>query len=112
MHATNEQMAEVMGWHKGEYSWVDPEGSTPFFIEEGYNDSEDWWNPIANLNHVALVAARLRGFGIEQEYMGIVVSILRMEEAGFSYWRMFTASAQTRCDAAWAAYQAWKEQAK
>lgn len=111
MHATNEQMAEIMGWTLEESGWYDiPDHRGNWTYSNKPKTLLAFFDPTHDLNHTALVEARLRELGIEQEYMGIVASILRMEETGFSYWRMFTASAQTRCDAAWTAYHAWKEQ--
>lgn len=122
MHATNEQMAEIMGWHRAE-------GGPILYTDDGhYTNFALWgfkyqwtWNPVENLNHAALVEARLielrntLKWRFRNQYIDNLYELLGITDDMSEYtkaWTAANASAQTRCDAAWATWQAWKEQAK
>lgn len=118
MHATNENMAEVMGWQliDGRYWYTITGGYTHF--SNSSLDKGKYFNPTADLNHAALVEARLYQLGLVVEYMEQLLIMLNIDTDAYLAgealpgYQLITATAQTRCDAAWAAYSAWKEQQK
>jgi hypothetical protein len=110
-HATNEQMATIMGWTLDGSIWH----TIGFFRyhnnpQLNVGDPEEYWNPIENLNHAALVEARLAELGLHDGYVQIMRVFFRDVSPSNITWMLITASAQTRCDAAWATWSAWKEQ--
>lgn len=116
-HATNEQMIELLAWSLDGIHYVNEKGQPT-----GYSsDVVDWnhFNPIDNLDHASIIEARLAELNLRNEYIEALRRAILNEIAPHQTDAMtvatihlVTASAQTRCDAAWAAYQAWKEQAK
>lgn len=119
-HATNEQMALVMGWHRAE-------GGPILYTDDGhYANFALWgfkyqwtWNPIENLNHAALVEQRLRELKLQNEYIEALRRFILKEIAPHltdamtvATIHLVTASAQTRCDAAWATWQTWQQREK
>jgi hypothetical protein len=116
MHATNEQMAIILGWikHEGPASWYWSDNNDQYIMQ--YKD----FNPIADLNHAALVEQRLAELGLMHDYLNkLILSLVWDRETPpvgtsdyrFLLWELCaTATAQTRCDAAWATWHAWKEQ--
>jgi hypothetical protein len=108
MHATNEQMAIILAWikHEGPASWYWSDSNDRYIMQ--YKD----FNPIANLNHAALVEQRLAALGLELQYVSHIGRLNKDAHGASTMWRYITASAQTRCDAAWPTWQAWKEQGK
>lgn len=108
-HATNENMAEVMGWERR---------FSEALNKDIYLYNDQWlpihlipFNPIADLNHAALVEARLRELELIYFYYNLLhaYAMLTGTDTGYLEY-IISAPAQTRCDAAWAAYAAWKEQ--
>lgn len=115
-HATNKQMALVMGWTLTGNVWIDKDGNKTGYV--AYDPrwfTINAWHPIADLNHAARVEARLAELGLYVEYVQEIIHTIELIspdlQGVFSgMFRVMTASAQTRCDAAWATWQAWKEQ--
>jgi hypothetical protein len=115
-HASNEQMAEIMGWHLSGRYWENEDNHwVPQWVNDPDDETWDYFNPIDNLNHAALVEARLAELGLKQEYARQVFHLVYTFNPDYEAlegpnYYLITASAQTRCDAAWATWQQWKEQ--
>lgn len=114
-HATNEQMAEIMGWTlvEGHY-WHNADGWVfPFSNDETLKHFA-YFNPIADLNHAARVEARLAELGLIVGYFQHLIQLVQMDKHDiyeYQWFAVITATAQTRCDAAWATWQQYQEQA-
>jgi hypothetical protein len=113
-HATNEQMATIMGWTIGtRQRWLDKRQWRGYTNDPSHYK---YFNPQADLNHAALVEARLAELGLTSSYIENILNVLQIDaDAYFSaemtvIYRLVTAPAQTRCDAAWATWQQWKGQ--
>ena len=115
-HATNEQMALVMGWRlaRGFYYLPDRRYAgyrqfqeVPVLLSTP-REGVQFWNPIADLNHTALVEARLIELDLGHAYATYLYQIGQFRHI----YQFVSASAQTRCDAAWATWQAWQQREK
>lgn len=113
---TNENMATVLGWQLVDGEWLDKDGYNTTFTNNP--DRDDCFRPIADLNHTALVEARLSELDLTQGYIEHLLNLLSIDADAYYLastaviYHLVTAAAQTRCDAAWVAYSAWKEQTK
>lgn len=81
-HATNEQCALIMGWSR-------PTN----------------WEFTTSLDAVALVEARLAELGLGHAYATYLYQVGQFRHI----YQFVTASAQTRCDAAWATWQQYRQ---
>jgi hypothetical protein len=111
-HATNAQMAAIMGWTFTYGEWLTADGNPT-----GYTNIPgryDYFDPRHNLNHTALVEARLAELGLQIQYGNALWDYIKgpFPSRVSELFPWITAPTQTRCDAAWATWQAWKEQAK
>ncbi|HEX6293383.1 MAG TPA: hypothetical protein VFZ66_29650 [Herpetosiphonaceae bacterium] len=108
-HATNGQMAEIMGWTLDGSIYYTSDGHIVGFFPIGSGFKfEAEWNPIARLDHAALVEARLDELGLKMQYMRALTELLKDERGRSSAWGFVTAKAQTRCNAALQAFEASK----
>lgn len=114
-HATNAQMAEIMGWYEYERYWYDK--TDTFVWRSNIPEDKKYFNPITDLNHAALVEARLAELGLQNRYMRHLTSVIARQITDrpiviVNDFLIATASAQTRCDAAWATWHAWQQREK
>lgn len=108
-HASNEQMAEIMGWHLSGGYWVDAQGK---WVDEYVNtigSGCEYWNPIDNLNHAALVEARLAELELDTYYTHHLKLLILQQKGICNEYDIATAKAQTRCDATWATWQQYQK---
>lgn len=120
-NATNEQMALVMDWgHDNDtYTWHDAKGDLVFADYDMYPDG---FNPIADLNHTALVEQRLEDLGLAGHYISyLYVYVMhgtddldrrRRSYHNLPHWRLATAPAHIRCNAAWDVWEAYQRKLK